>query len=442
MENFNEDLLNACDISAFECFSVTETRDRVLKEVESLGDEELSLAYKAFFTEEKEDLSQVLEQLYKENDQLALVRKSLKFENFEWIKRLIKNKRRAINWYVEKIIAETLDPEIISLLLNRQIGWSAQAVIVEQDNSDWTYKLLKKQRDLSYLVQEYVINNANDDCVFELICKDYLAPGIQVSIARKRSINCIKALLSKHADLPQKALISIVELGNKDLTKSLIYRSDLTDEFLIFFAKNADEDVLLEFLKHKRNKLGTFSSLIKEIIINRSNDACVIELIKNNHLAYEAQLSIVEKCSKDCIKALLNHQTIHKDVFVEIFKSGDRDLIKLLASRDNLTDDVIDRHIASFVKNANENDVEEFLGHGRKNLGALTQREIIRSGNPKFIYYVEKQKYRIPDFRSLIIKSLDVTLIKKFVVNIKKLSGEEIDIIKSIGTQEMISLIN
>ena len=139
---------------------------------------------------------------------------------------------------------------------------------------------------------------------------------------------------------------------------------------------------------------------------------------------------------------MLNHQTIHKDVFVEIFKSGDRDLIKLLASRDNLTDDVIDRHIASFVKNANENDVEEFLGHGRKNLGALTQREIIRSGNPKFIYYVEKQKYRIPDFRSLIIKSLDVTLIKKFVVNIKKLSGEEIDIIKSIGTQEMISLIN
>ena len=58
MENFNEDLLNACDISAFECFSVTETRDRVLKEVESLGDEELSLAYKAFFTEEKEDLPQ------------------------------------------------------------------------------------------------------------------------------------------------------------------------------------------------------------------------------------------------------------------------------------------------------------------------------------------------------------------------------------------------
>ena len=71
MEKINEDLLNAHDISAFECFSVTGNRDHVLKEVDLLGDEELYLAYKAFFNEEKDKSDLTLKLLYEKDEQLA-----------------------------------------------------------------------------------------------------------------------------------------------------------------------------------------------------------------------------------------------------------------------------------------------------------------------------------------------------------------------------------
>ncbi len=330
MENFNEDLLSANDLSAFECFSVTENRDRVLKKVEQLGDEELSLAYKAFFNDENEDLKESLKQLYQKDEQLKLVQESLKLGDSVWIKRLVKNKSRAINWYVEKLIAEMLDEEIISLLLNRQLGWSAQAIIAEQNNDSWTLSLIEHQRGLSFFVKEYVIDNSTDKCVLTLINrKNYVSPDIQVSIVKKRNNECIKTLLKRHKQLPSEVLVEIIKLGDKELMTCLTSRTDLDDKALKLFIKNADFDTIEKYLKYHHN-----------------------------------------------------------------------------------------------------------------NLPAFIQRDLILTGNPKLISYVAKQTYRIPDFRVLIIKSLDISLIKEFVLKIKKLSWDEIDIIKSIGTKEMLGLIN
>lgn len=329
MEKINEDLLNANDISAFECFSVTGNRDHVLKEVDLLGDEELSLAYKAFFNEEKDKSDLTLKLLYEKDEQLALVQKSLKLENFSFIKRLIKNKKRSINWYVEKLIAETLDPEIISLLLKRQLGWSAQAIIAEQNNDNWTLSLVKNQKNLSHFVRAYVVDNATDMCVLGLINRAYVSPDTYVSIAQKRNKKCIKSMLDKHKHLPCEVFAEIIKSGDNELLRSLVTRTDLNDEVMALFIKNVDTEI-----------------------------------------------------------------------------------------------------------------VEELLNHHHHKLPPSIQKELISLGNPKFISLVAKQTYRIPDFRILIIKSLNMALITEFVVKLKKLSWEEKDIIKSIGTKEMIGLLN
>ena len=306
MKDFDENLLSANDLSAFECFSITGNRDHVLKEVNRLGDNELSKAYEDFFKEEENDLEDALEEMYQKDDQLMLVQKSLKLGNFAWIKLLLKDKKRAISWYVEKLIAETLDNEIIKLLLKRpEIGWSAQAIIVEQNNEDWIMSLVKKQTGLSPFVKEYIINNASDACVIELIKRSFLSPDIEVAITRKRNTNCIKTLLNKHKHLPN-------------------------------------------------------------------------------------------------------------EVFIEIIKSGNDELIECLASRNDIEDDVI----SYFVRNSfgHESVIDKILSKHYRTLSALTQREIILSENPKFIKHVAKLTYRIPDFRKMIIKSLNLSLIKECVL--------------------------
>lgn len=254
MRNFSEEAFENGGMSVLDYFSKKENQESLLDEVKQFGDAELSGAFEELFLGDNNpvEIKRKLKNLLDSNNQRELVKECIAIRDYSFIKKLLK--RKDIDWYAERLIVKIGDIDLINLLLNRSnLGWASQNLIAETNNKEWILKLLKKQKDLSPNVKDYVVDNCNDECVIKLIKWCYLPYEVIFSIVRKRSEACIREVVNKYSFLPDNILIEIAKMENIEITESLLSKYHLSDNVLTCIVDLGDETLI--------NKISHFRSL-------------------------------------------------------------------------------------------------------------------------------------------------------------------------------------
>ena len=198
LKNFDESLLSENGINVLDYLSDGSHQENFLEEVGRFGDQELSNAYKSLFDgdakviEKENDFKTLLDN----NEHVKLVKECISKNKFSWLEKLLKKKE--IDWFAEKMIAEIGNPKLIAQLISRKhLGWSAQNVIAEFNNDDWTAQIIKKQQDLSPYFKSYVITHCNDDILTEMVKKAFLSFDELELIVEKKRYFGIKEIVEK-----------------------------------------------------------------------------------------------------------------------------------------------------------------------------------------------------------------------------------------------------
>lgn len=327
MRNFSEEAFENGGMSVLEYFSEKENQESLLNEVKQFGDAELSGAFEELFLDDNNPITvkKKLSKLLESNNQRELVKECIAIKDYAFIKKLLK--RKDVDWYAERLIVEIGDIGLINLLLNRSnLGWASQGLIAEMNNKEWTLKLLKKQRDLSPHVKDFVVDNCDDECVIKLVKWCYLPYEVLFSIVKKRSEACVKEIVSKYSFLPDNILIEIVKIGNFELTDSLLSKYHLSDNVLAYIVDMKDEKLI-----RKISHFKSLGPLTQKAIVRCGNAEFIREVMHQFYLVPGIKAFIVKTLNplliKEFVGTFKDLNKVERDI---VLSAKNPELIRLL----------------------------------------------------------------------------------------------------------------
>ena len=329
MKNFDESVLSENGINVLDYLSDGGHQEEFLEEVDRLGDEELSEAYKSLFDGDAKVIEKEnnLQKLFDNNEQTRLVKESIAKNNFLWLEKLLK--RKELDWFAEKMVAETGNPKLISLLIARKrLGWSAQNVIAEYNNEEWIAKIIKKQSDLSPYFKSYVITNCSDNLVVDIVKKAFLSFDELELIVAQRRFPAMKEIVQKYkSTLPEQTLCKIIKLGEPciiDLIGKTCFHSDSTRANII--NDTGSKELAKTFLSFK-----TLGSLTQKAIINLQSAELIRQMIKNQTRLISLNICIAETLNLSLIQEFIgNYDKLSKKERNYIYSSGNLEMIRLV----------------------------------------------------------------------------------------------------------------
>ncbi len=329
MKNFDESLLSENGINVLDYLSDGSHQENFLEEVGRFGDQELSNAYKSLFDgdakviEKESDFKTLLDN----NEHVKLVKECISKNKFSWLEKLLKKKE--IDWFAEKMIAEIGNPKLIAQLISRKhLGWSAQNVIAEFNNDDWTAQIIKKQQDLSPYFKSYVITNCNDDILTEMVKKAFLSFDELELIVEKKRYFGIKEIVKKYkTSLPERTLRKIVELGNPEIIQLIgtcCFKSDDTRADIIY--ETGSQKLAEVFLATKQ--LG---KLTQKAIVNLQCAELIRQMIKSQKHLIPLNICIAETLNLSLIKEFIgDYSKLSTKERNYIYSSGNSKMIRLV----------------------------------------------------------------------------------------------------------------
>ena len=329
MKNFDESFLSENGVNVIDYIADDAHQAEIMQEVAQLGDPELSVAYKDLFDGDKDVLKKAcdLKTLYLSNDQVKLIKESITQNNYKWLKKLLREGE--MQWFAEKMVAETKIPELINILLSRhRLGWATQNIIIEFRNPEWMLKLIKKQEDLSSYVKNFIILNESEEIVCKLVKHSYLSAQEQHLIIDLKYISAIKDILSyQKEDLYPSTLIKIVELQNKELTKLVSKIHNLDDEVKAFIIENCIHKEIVEEIVCTQ-KLG---KLAQKAVIKLENAALIRNMIHHNPHRIPINIHILETLNLSLIKEFIgNIKNLSKSEKKYVYSSGNTTMIEMV----------------------------------------------------------------------------------------------------------------
>ncbi|MBR5598960.1 MAG: hypothetical protein IKW39_02860 [Alphaproteobacteria bacterium] len=333
MKNFDETILSENGIEVLEYLSDDRHQTELMNEVEQLGDEELAEAYKELFAGDTSAIEEEnnLKKIFYSNDHVKLVKESIVKNNFTWLVKLLK--KREIDWFAEKMIAQIGDEKLIDCLISRnRIGWSAQNIIVEYNNKKWIERIIKKQSDLSPYVKTYVINNGDIEDICLLIKHSFLSFEEQEMIVDSKCYPAIKELISKYKwHLAEPTLVKIINLGNVELQQMIGMLPNIPD------AKKASIIEATECVETTKAFLNSnkLCKLTQKAIIRLQNPELIRLMVKSQIHLIPINICIAETLNSSLIKEFIGcYDNLTRKEREYIYSSGNMEMINLVNALD------------------------------------------------------------------------------------------------------------
>ena len=329
MKHFSEKAFESGGLSVLDYFSDKENQESLLQEVKCFGDKELSGAFQELFSGYSAPAStkKRLKRLFEENNQRELVRECIAIKDYTFIRKILKKKD--VDWYAERIIAETGERNLIDILLTRSnLGWATQSIIAESGDKDLLKKLLKGQRDLSPHVKDFVVENCDDESVILLISTSYLPFEVIFTIVKNRSESCIKEIINKYHYLPDNILLEIIKLHNDKLSEKLLSKRNISDEVSASIVETGNEKLIKKVLN-----LSPLGPLTQKAIIKHGNAEIIRVMMRKCYLVPNIKTFILETLNPLLIKEFIGtFKGLSRDERNIVLLSGNKELISLLST--------------------------------------------------------------------------------------------------------------
>ena len=330
MKNFDESLLSENGINVLDYLLDNGHQEELLEEVNNLGDEELSEAYQALFDGDAKIIEKEnnLKYLFESNEQTKLVKECILKNNFLWLKKLLKKKE--LDWFAEKMIAEIGNSELINLLVARKhLGWAAQNVITEYNNEEWTSKIIKKQTDLSPFVKSYAIANCSDLLLTSLVKKAFLSFEELELIVTKKRFPAIKEIILKYkCALPEQTIRKIIDLGNQEIIQLIgknCFNSDNTRANII--NETGSKELADVFLSSK-HQVG---KLTQKAIVKLQSAELIRRMIETQKRLISLNICIAETLNLSLIEEFIGgYNKLSSKERNYIYSSGNLEMIRLV----------------------------------------------------------------------------------------------------------------